>query len=191
MSARTVEGAERLIAQARLHYGNKLNRGNTISAPPEPRMVRLQKRVCEYFDISMDQLLSDQKARMISRPRQIAMYLAAKMMRLSLPEIGHRFGGRDHTTVLHAIRAVEQRIGDDDDTKLAVEELSFVLADILADNGRLRLVVSVDAINAMQISATRRLGLVFAQIEAEARRDPLALLEVLQEALGRLPEDGE
>jgi chromosomal replication initiator protein len=67
----------------------------------------IQKTVAEYFKIRVGDLLSKRRSRSIARPRQIAMALAKELTRHSLPEIGDAFGGRDHTTVLHACRRVK------------------------------------------------------------------------------------
>jgi chromosomal replication initiator protein len=67
----------------------------------------IQKTVAEYFKIRIGDLLSKRRSRSIARPRQIAMALAKELTRHSLPEIGDAFGGRDHTTVLHACRRVK------------------------------------------------------------------------------------
>jgi chromosomal replication initiator protein len=67
----------------------------------------IQKPVAEYFKIRIGDLLSKRRSRSIARPRQIAMALAKELTRHSLPEIGDAFGGRDHTTVLHACRRVK------------------------------------------------------------------------------------
>ncbi|HIL92026.1 MAG TPA: chromosomal replication initiator protein DnaA [Cycloclasticus sp.] len=79
----------------------------------------IQKTVSEYFKIRMSDLLSAKRTRSIARPRQIAMALAKELTNYSLPEIGSQFGGRDHTTVLHAtrkikeLRASDQKIDED------------------------------------------------------------------------------
>lgn len=68
----------------------------------------IQRRVCQHFDIRQNDMVSARRARAIARPRQIAMYLAKRMTPRSLPEIGRKFGGRDHTTVIHAVRQIEK-----------------------------------------------------------------------------------
>lgn len=88
----------------------------------------IQKTVAEYFKIRMSDLLSSKRTRSIARPRQIAMTLAKELTNYSLPEIGGHFGGRDHTTVLHATRKVnELRSSDqkiDEDYKNLLRTLS-------------------------------------------------------------------
>ncbi|MCB1756060.1 MAG: chromosomal replication initiator protein DnaA, partial [Gammaproteobacteria bacterium] len=68
----------------------------------------IQKTVAEYFKIRVADLLSKRRSRSVARPRQIAMSLAKELTNRSLPEIGDVFGGRDHTTVLHACRKVAE-----------------------------------------------------------------------------------
>ena len=73
----------------------------------------IQKRVAEHFNIRISDMSSARRARAVARPRQVAMYLAKQLTSRSLPEIGRKFGGRDHTTVMHAVRKVEElRAGD-------------------------------------------------------------------------------
>ena len=82
----------------------------------EPRRVRIediQRVVARHYNVSKADLLSSRRTRTIVRPRQIAMYLAKVLTPRSLPEIGRRFGGRDHTTVLHAVRKIEGLIEGD------------------------------------------------------------------------------
>ncbi len=82
----------------------------------EPKRVRIediQRIVARHYNVSKTELLSNRRTRTIVKPRQIAMYLAKVMTPRSLPEIGRRFGGRDHTTVLHAVRKIEDLSGND------------------------------------------------------------------------------
>ncbi len=82
----------------------------------EPRRVKIediQRVVARHYNVSKADLLSSRRTRTIVRPRQIAMYLAKVLTPRSLPEIGRRFGGRDHTTVLHAVRKIEGLIEGD------------------------------------------------------------------------------
>jgi len=68
----------------------------------------IQRRVAEHFNIKMAEMTSSRRARVVARPRQVAMYLAKQLTSRSLPEIGRKFGGRDHTTVMHAVRKIEE-----------------------------------------------------------------------------------
>jgi len=68
----------------------------------------IQRRVAEHFNIRFAEMTSARRARAYARPRQVAMYLAKQLTSRSLPEIGRKFGGRDHTTVMHAVRRIEE-----------------------------------------------------------------------------------
>ncbi len=88
----------------------------------------IQKTVCEYYKVRSSELLSKKRNRSIARPRQVAMYLSKTLTRHSLPEIGEAFGGRDHTTVLHAFRMIKELIQSDsrmeEDLKMLTRLLS-------------------------------------------------------------------
>jgi chromosomal replication initiator protein len=93
-----------------------------MSANPDNSRIKIDdilKIVGRHFNVARTDLLSPRRARTVVMPRQIGMYLAKKMTARSLPEIGRRFGGRDHSTVLHAVRKIEEQIKVDD--KLARE----------------------------------------------------------------------
>ncbi|MFQ5954631.1 MAG: helix-turn-helix domain-containing protein, partial [Kiloniellales bacterium] len=68
----------------------------------------IQRRVAEHFNVRLSDMHSARRARAVARPRQVAMYLAKQLTSRSLPEIGRKFGGRDHTTVMHAVRKVDE-----------------------------------------------------------------------------------
>ena len=87
----------------------------------------IQRKVAEYYGLKVADLLSERRAREVARPRQIAMYLAKKMTPRSLPEIGRRFGKRDHTTVMHAVKRVEQLRGQDREIDSDVATLTRLL----------------------------------------------------------------
>lgn len=73
----------------------------------------IQKRVAEHFNIRVADMHSARRSRAVARPRQVAMYLSKQLTSRSLPEIGRKFGGRDHTTVMHAVKKVEELRGAD------------------------------------------------------------------------------
>ena len=73
----------------------------------------IQKKVAEYYSIRISDMHSPRRARTVARPRQVAMYLAKQLTPRSLPEIGRKFGGRDHTTVLHAVKKIEELMGEE------------------------------------------------------------------------------
>lgn len=81
-----------------------------------PKIVTLnliKRTLCKHYKISQHQLFGPWRARDVVRPRQIGMWLARELTHNSLPQIGQAFGGRDHTTVIHAINKVNQLIGED------------------------------------------------------------------------------
>jgi len=73
----------------------------------------IQRRVAEHFNIRLSDLIGPKRVRTIARPRQMAMYLAKQLTPRSLPEIGRRFGGRDHTTIMHGVRRIEELMATD------------------------------------------------------------------------------
>ena len=77
----------------------------------------IQQTVAEYYKIRVSDLLSKKRSRDIARPRQMAMYFTKELTTHSLPQIGDRFGGRDHTTVLHACRKMDELIRSDSKTR--------------------------------------------------------------------------
>ena len=77
----------------------------------------IQKTVAEYYNIKMSDMLSKRRTRSVARPRQVAMALAKELTNHSLPEIGDAFGGRDHTTVLHACRTIAKLKDEQNDLK--------------------------------------------------------------------------
>ena len=84
--------------------------------PLDQRKIKIediQRVVARHYNVSRSDLLSSRRTANVVRPRQVAMYLAKTMTLRSLPEIGRRFGGRDHTTVLHAVRKIEHLVGND------------------------------------------------------------------------------
>jgi chromosomal replication initiator protein len=92
--------------------------------PARPTVSRIQDAVCEHFSLTRDDLLSAGRAARIALPRQVAMYLCREHTEASLPSIGAAFGGRSHTTVLHAVKAIEQRLASDSATHDAVRALT-------------------------------------------------------------------
>ncbi|HEY4273886.1 MAG TPA: chromosomal replication initiator protein DnaA [Rhizomicrobium sp.] len=87
----------------------------------------IQRKTAEFYKLDVKDFHSPQRARRVARPRQVAMYLSRKLTTRSLPEIGRRFGGRDHTTVLHACRRIEALIDEDPLFRQEVDFLSQML----------------------------------------------------------------
>ena len=89
----------------------------------------IQRKVAEHFNLKVAEMYSDRRARVVARPRQVAMYLAKQLTSRSLPEIGRKFGGRDHTTVMHAVKKVDELIALDQMFAEDVELLKRALAN--------------------------------------------------------------
>ncbi|MGV1681445.1 chromosomal replication initiator protein DnaA [Sphingopyxis sp. NJF-3] len=86
---------------------------NVRSARPRITIDEIQRAVCAHYRLDKAEMASKRRVRAVARPRQIAMYLAKELTPRSYPEIGRRFGGRDHSTVIHAVRTVEAlRVSD-------------------------------------------------------------------------------
>ncbi|WEF24393.1 chromosomal replication initiator protein DnaA [Paracoccus sp. S3-43] len=120
-NVRVLEGAlQRLFAHASL-----LRREITLEVAQEcladilrtnDRKISIddiQRKVAEHYNIRLADMVGPKRARNVARPRQIAMYLSKQLTSRSLPEIGRRFGGRDHTTIMHGIRKVEELVVED------------------------------------------------------------------------------
>jgi chromosomal replication initiator protein len=134
-NVRELEGAlNRIIAQTQL-----VGRDITLESAQEvlhdllranERRVtidEIQRKVAEHFNIKMVDMTSARRARIVARPRQVAMYLAKQLTQRSLPEIGRKFGGRDHTTVMHAVKKVEELLAGDRSFAEDVEVLRRML----------------------------------------------------------------
>ncbi|HEY8065467.1 MAG TPA: chromosomal replication initiator protein DnaA [Methylosinus sp.] len=137
-NGRDLEGAvNRLLAHSTLN-GAPLcvetaeNAIRDLVRSAEPKRVKIddiQKLVASHYNISRADILSSRRTANVVRPRQIAMYLSKVLTLRSLPEIGRRFGGRDHTTVLHAVRKVEDLASKDKSLSEVIELLKRMLAE--------------------------------------------------------------
>ncbi|MDR1560958.1 MAG: chromosomal replication initiator protein DnaA [Holosporaceae bacterium] len=87
----------------------------------------IQKKVAAHYSIKLNDMFSPRRVRQVAVPRQIAMYLAKKLTTLSLPEIGKNFGGRDHTTVLHAVKKIEELVNEDTNISEDIKLLTTIL----------------------------------------------------------------
>jgi chromosomal replication initiator protein len=121
-NGRDLEGAiNRLLAHSKLNATSVTlemaeREVRDLIRPQEPRRVKIediQRVVARQYNVSRSDLLSSRRTANVVRPRQVAMYLAKTLTLRSLPEIGRRFGGRDHTTVLHAVRKIEALVSKD------------------------------------------------------------------------------
>ncbi|MCU0838324.1 MAG: chromosomal replication initiator protein DnaA [Rhodospirillales bacterium] len=120
-NVRELEGAlNRVVAHAQL-VGHEITIESTqevlhdLLRANDRRITidEIQRQVASHYNIRLSDMSSARRARAVARPRQVAMYLAKQLTTRSLPEIGRRFGGRDHTTVMHAVRKVEELITQD------------------------------------------------------------------------------
>ena len=90
---------------------------------------KIQNTVSNFYNISINDMLSQRRSRPLARPRQIAMYLAKKMTTRSLPEIGRRFSNRDHTTVIHAVKTITRISENDEEMKKNIEQIKILLLE--------------------------------------------------------------
>jgi len=134
-NVRELEGAlNRIVAHAQL-VGRTISLEMTqevladVLRVTERRVTidEIQKKVAEHYNIRVADMHSARRARAVARPRQVAMYLAKQLTPRSLPEIGRKFGGRDHTTVIHAVRKIEELSAYDPTFKEDVELLRRLL----------------------------------------------------------------
>jgi len=135
-SARTTLGLLQNLAQVASAFPGPLSRADvqqTLVETGQPTSAasdvsRIVERVAAAFGVSEKELLSESRLRRVLKPRQIAMYLARELTNLSLPRLGAAFGGRDHTTVLHACRKVEAELIEDAMLAKRVSDLRAGLA---------------------------------------------------------------
>ncbi len=130
-NVRELEGAlNRVIAHANL-VGGAISLHNTEavlqdllrSCEKKATIDDIQRKVAEYYNIKMVDMHSARRNASIARPRQVAMYLAKQLTSRSLPEIGRKFGGKDHTTVMHAIKRINELMRDDIELREDIERL--------------------------------------------------------------------
>jgi len=81
--------------------------------PRRPKISDIQRAVCQHYNVTLVDLLSIRRTAKLVRPRQVAMYIAKTLLLKSLPDIAQRFGDRDHTTALHAVRKIEALVAKD------------------------------------------------------------------------------
>jgi chromosomal replication initiator protein len=137
-NGRDLEGAvNRLLAHATIS-GEAIDLATAENAirdlirTREPRKVKIediQRLVANHYNVSKADILSSRRTASVVRPRQVAMYLAKALTLRSLPEIGRRFGGRDHTTVLHAVRKIETLSAEDNGVAGDIDLLKRMLQE--------------------------------------------------------------
>ena len=101
------------ISRMTLDEAQAILRTNLACNERRVTVDQIQKTVAEHYQLKQADLISERRARVVARPRQVAMWLAKQITTRSLPDIGRRFGGRDHTTVLHAVRRIEALKAED------------------------------------------------------------------------------
>jgi len=111
----TLETVQETLSDSRYTTGQRLT------------VDRIQKAVCEEFRVTLTDMTSKRRARIIARPRQVAMYLSKKLTKRSLPDIGRRFGGRDHTTVMHAVKRIDSLRAEDAGFNAQIEAVESAL----------------------------------------------------------------
>ena len=135
-NVRELEGAlNRILAHAML-IGREITIDSTAdlladllrASSRQISVDMIQKRVAAHYGVRVSEMFSARRARNIARPRQIAMYLAKNLTSLSYPEIGRQFGGRDHTTVMHAVKTIENLMKSDAQLSEDVELIKSILA---------------------------------------------------------------
>jgi chromosomal replication initiator protein len=93
----------------------------------EVTIENIQKAICDHFNVKLGELKSKRRTRNIALPRQVAMYLCRKCTSTSFPTIGYKFGGRDHSTVIHASKSIEKKIKEDPHMQATIEKLEKTL----------------------------------------------------------------
>jgi len=111
----TLETVQETLSDSRYMAGQRLT------------VDRIQRAVCEEFKVTLTDMVSKRRARIIARPRQVAMYLSKKLTKRSLPDIGRRFGGRDHTTVMHAVKRIDELRLSDAEFNSQIETVESIL----------------------------------------------------------------
>lgn len=102
------------------------------SRPKHPKISDIQRAVAEHYDVTVTDIISARRTASVVLPRQVAMYLARTLTLKSLPEIGRHFGGRDHTTGLHAVRKIADLIERDKALAAEITDLSAKLTGVRA-----------------------------------------------------------
>ena len=106
-----------------VEFAKEVLRQNLRSAEREITVEGIQKTICEYFNLKIGDLKAKRRTQNIALPRQVAMYLCRKHTEASFPAIGDKFGGRDHSTVIHASKTIERKIKDDPHMLTTIEKL--------------------------------------------------------------------
>lgn len=138
-------------------------------APSRPAVADIQLAVARHYRLSKAELLCRRRRHDLVRARQVAIYLARQMTMRSLPEIGKLFGGRDHTTVLHAARKIERALAGDADLAAAVAEIQADLEASAAPEIDPELLSDTEA-RLIATAAEKLAGKVAAMLAEQPRR---------------------
>ena len=111
----TLESVQDTLSDSRYTMGQRLT------------VDKIQRVTADTFSITLDDMTSKRRSRNVARPRQVAMYLCKKLTKRSLPDIGRRFGGRDHTTVMHAVKRIESLRAEDPALNTRIEAVESAL----------------------------------------------------------------
>ena len=120
---RVVASAKLVGRDVTIDLAKELLKDMIIEGEKKISIDLIQRKVSEYFDIKLSDMRAKKRSKAIAYPRQIAMYLTRQLTDYSLPEIGDQFGGRDHTTVIHACDKVEEDIKSKEGLRATIDRL--------------------------------------------------------------------
>lgn len=103
-------------------YGLGCLPAGSVKVRPRMNVLRIQREVARFYEITLTDMLSSRRKREVCRPRQVAMYFAHKLLPISYPDLGRRFN-RDHTTAIYAVGKVEELIDQDEEFAADIETL--------------------------------------------------------------------
>lgn len=129
------QAPEPILKVGRHNRGWPIQYADPIEWHREPRIANIIRFVAKCHEVAVADILADRRTANLIRPRHIAMWLAKRMTTKSLPYIGQRFGGRDHTTVLSAVRKIERNRQIDPDLQLQLDQFQSALRSNPVENG--------------------------------------------------------
>lgn len=156
-----------------------------------PTIANIQEAVVQHYHLTKRDMIANRRARRVVMPRQIAMYLAKQLTLRSLPEIGKLFGGRDHTTVLHAVRKIEKAVSENASFAAEIETLQKRIDEITSG----KRVIDVDTIPADEMDelaariAAKLADRVVGALLAESDKFDVIKVKKLLAAIDRLDND--
>lgn len=126
---RVISFSKLMNEEINLKFAKNILKDLGSSSDAEITPEKIKKKVCSKFGLKMSDMESSKRTRTIAYPRQIAMYLCREMTDMSFPKIGELFGGKDHTTVIHAYEKISYEVENNSETKQIVNELIDILSD--------------------------------------------------------------